>query len=174
MKEHRTRVALAVALQLLILVGIVGARQWTLSTGMVILLETAPVDPRDLFRGDYVILRYKISTLNPGALGSTETFRQGQPVYVGVDQRGEFWTAVSVGSSRPPTLFLKGTVLRHRNLGPMSSSMSVEYGIESYFIPEGTGPRIERARERLSVEVAVGTDGTAVIRRLFIGGVPLK
>ena len=33
----------------------------TLTTGETILLRVVPVDPRDLFRGDYVILSYEIS-----------------------------------------------------------------------------------------------------------------
>ncbi|SPE59973.1 exported hypothetical protein [Verrucomicrobia bacterium] len=32
-----------------------------LATGKVILLETRPVDPRDLLRGDYLMLSYKVS-----------------------------------------------------------------------------------------------------------------
>ena len=167
---HKQRVALAVALQLLILAGIAGARQWTLTTGTMILLETAPLDPRDLFRGDYVVLSYRISTLDPHTLGAVETFRQGETVYVGLEQRGEFWEAVSVGSSRPSRLFLRGDV---RSVWPDGIRIGVKYGIESYFVPEGLGRRIEMRRDPLKVEVAVGRDGTGVIRRVFIGDHPL-
>lgn len=165
---HRTRALLAVALQLLILAGIAGARQWTLATGTTVLLETAPVDPRDLFRGDYVVLNYKISSLDRRALGITETFRPGQVVYVGLEPRGKFWEAVSVGTQRPQGVYLRGRT--EFSFG--EDTVRVSYGVESYFVPEGSGRLVERTRDPLSVEVAVGRDGTAVIRRLFLGDTP--
>ncbi len=167
---HRTRIALAIALQLLILVGIAGARQWTLMTGAVVLLEVLPVDPRDLFRGEYVALQYRISSLVPGALGATETFRVGQTVYVGLGQRGTFWHAVSVGSTRPAAPFIRGVVVWH----PGRDALRVQYGIESYFLQEGLGRRVETSRVPLSAEVVIGRDGTAIIQRLFMDGQPVQ
>ena len=49
---------------LVIIGGFVAYKEFTLKTGDEILLKTLPVDPRDLFRGDYVILRYEIGTIN--------------------------------------------------------------------------------------------------------------
>ncbi len=166
--SHRGRVVLAVALQLVILVAIAAARQWTLSTGAVVLLETAPVDPRDLFRGDYVVLNYRISSLQPYSLGSTATFSPGQRVYVGLRQQGEVWVANSIATSPPDGMFIRGTVRWH-----FSTGVQIDYGIGSYFVPEGTGRRIETARrQQLAVEVALGRDGTAQIRRLLLDGQP--
>ena len=51
-------VALALTLALL---WIVSGRVSLLSSGQEVVLQTVPVDPRDLLRGDYVILRYDIS-----------------------------------------------------------------------------------------------------------------
>lgn len=162
--SHRLKIVLAVAFQLLILAAIAGARQWTLATGTEVMLETVPVDPRDLFRGDYVTLNYRISTLNRQQLGSSDEFVPGQTVYVGLEKREKYWEAVSLGRRPPTGTFLRGTVVSRAE-----TSMRVSYGIESYFVPEGTGRRIERIREPLSVEVVVGRDGSAVIRRIFIG-----
>jgi uncharacterized membrane-anchored protein len=169
---HRTRIILIVALQLLALAGVAGAKQWELMTGTVIQLETAPVDPRDLFRGDYVVLNYRISTLEPAKLRSSYIARvyPGSTVYVGLEQRGQFWEAVSLDDISPPAgLFIKGTV-RERTGQP---TFRVEYGIESYFVPEGTGRRIEAARKPLTVEVAVTSRGTAIIRRVMMDGQPI-
>src|SRR5688500_20133905 len=44
----------------------------------------------------------------------------------------------------------------------------MEYGIESYFVPEGTGHRIERHAGDLRVRVSVGGDGAAVIEDLVL------
>lgn len=39
----------------------IASRYAILTSGREIVLETVPVDPRSLFRGDYVTLRYAIS-----------------------------------------------------------------------------------------------------------------
>ena len=38
------------------IIGFITVKEFTLQTGEVVTLKTVPVDPRDLFRGDYVIL----------------------------------------------------------------------------------------------------------------------
>ncbi|MEQ8611292.1 MAG: GDYXXLXY domain-containing protein, partial [Parvibaculum sp.] len=49
--------------QSLFLAAMVWDRVSLLRSDTVVTLETAPVDPRDIFRGDYVILNYAISSL---------------------------------------------------------------------------------------------------------------
>jgi uncharacterized membrane-anchored protein len=51
----------------LIIGGFIGFKEFTLRTGEEVLLKTLPVDPRDLFRGDYVILRYDVSRVDTTA-----------------------------------------------------------------------------------------------------------
>jgi uncharacterized membrane-anchored protein len=42
----------------------IGYRHYWIETGEKIMLRVEPVDPRDLFRGDYVSLSYEISSLD--------------------------------------------------------------------------------------------------------------
>ena len=56
-----------IALQAAWVISTAARQEFLLRRGTVVLLESAPVDPRDLLRGDYVILSYKISVL-PAAL----------------------------------------------------------------------------------------------------------
>jgi uncharacterized membrane-anchored protein len=151
-----------VALQVLALLGLAGWREFSLRTGREVVLQTVPVDPRDLFRGDYVVLRYTIS-----ALKTSRAFRSGDTVYVRLARQGDVWEAVDVAAAPPEDrnqVFLRGRVARElyrfdRN-GP---GYEVEYGIESYFVPEGTGRRLERARSALRVRVVIDRDGNAQI-----------
>jgi uncharacterized membrane-anchored protein len=53
--------ALVLALQCAWLLATTYTQERALRVGQLILLETRPVDPRDMLRGDYVILSYKIS-----------------------------------------------------------------------------------------------------------------
>src|SRR3954454_22511931 len=52
-----------------------------LRNGQEVRLELTPVDPRDLFRGDYVVLAYRIGTVN-APLGGATAFTRGQQVFV--------------------------------------------------------------------------------------------
>jgi uncharacterized membrane-anchored protein len=50
----------------------------------------------------------------------------------------------------------------------------VRYGLESYFVPQGEGKKIElMERARLEVVAAVAPSGQAAIKRLLIDGVPV-
>src|SRR3954470_7519080 len=52
-----------------------------LRSGQEARLEVVPVDPRDLFRGDYVVLDYRIGTVDMPKDVST-AFTRGQQVFV--------------------------------------------------------------------------------------------
>jgi hypothetical protein len=63
---------------------LVESRARILRSGTEVRLATAPVDPRDLFRGDYVILNYRISTLDLSKLDGDKSFERNQPAFVRV------------------------------------------------------------------------------------------
>lgn len=134
--------------------------------GTEIALKAVPIDPRDLLRGDYVILRYEIS--NPDVAVGPAFSRKNRTVYVSIADVGEphGWLATDVSLSRPSDgLFLRGRVRRWRD-----SRAEIVYGIESFFVPEGEGLRYEEARNRdqLWAVVAVSPHGVARLKRLEI------
>jgi uncharacterized membrane-anchored protein len=175
-KEHERPILIGTVLfQLLVLFGMMVPRSTTLLTGETILLRVVPVDPRDLLRGDYVILSYEISRVPPqgveGLFGpgqfSTADFNdgRGQTVYVTLipepDGRHYRGGAVSINPPSPGVKFIRGT-LRARS--------QIDFGIESYFVQEGKGKDYENAllNRRLSAEVALTPDGHAALRGLRI------
>ncbi len=108
----RWKFILFILLQVALLVGIIAYRQYWVATGERILLRTAPVDPRDLFRGDYVNLRYDISTLDLNALGVKESFKRNEKVYVALEKNPDGTlaaTSVSKGLPRGKK-FIQGRV----------------------------------------------------------------
>lgn len=135
--------------------------------GTTVRLQTAPVDPRDLFRGDFVILRYRISEVPRSAFTDPEEFPtfRGQEVYVGLveDPETGLWKIGSAGKHRQEGVSLLGNVVSRR-----THSLHVEYGIESYFVEEGTGGDLERrARSgRLVAKVHVRPNGQAAIEAI--------
>ncbi len=169
-RERKILVVTAAA-QLVILVGMIALRAIPLVTGQTVLVRVQPVDPRDLFRGDYVILSYDFSRASrEGIEGLAEKEREswskleGRPVYVPLvrDTNGVHYRAEKVTVTKPDTgLFLKGQMERYG---------SIKYGIEAYYVQEGTGRVYENAiRDRkLTAELAVTSSGQAALRALRI------
>ncbi len=50
--------------------------------------------------------------------------------------------------------------------------LTIVYGIEDYFIPEGTGRNIPFSRHVMSAEVAIDGNGRAVLKRILMEGKP--
>lgn len=78
----RIKFILLIVLQLFMLSGIIIYRQHWVATGERILLKTQPVDPRDIFRGDYVELSYDITNFDLDAMSVKENFKRNEKVYV--------------------------------------------------------------------------------------------
>lgn len=121
------------------------------------LLQTRPVDPRDLLRGDYVILSYDISSLPKE--WKPEDFPNGR-AYVTLKPADKFWTIASVSPEWPKT----GQPV----LAAQLNGRTLLYDIEKYFVPEGMGnPPLP-----ITVEIVIREGGRAQIRQLFAKGEP--
>lgn len=163
--------ALVLGLQTAWILGTTFFQERGLATGTLVLLETQPVDPRDLIRGDYITLNYKISDI-PLSLFSplqTNALPPGTTVYVALEPRGGFY-AVSRASTEPMAPENGQVILRARALSWWNtSSAHLEYGLEKYFVREGTGTP---PRGKLTVQAAVPTSGRAQIKAVFLDGKP--
>jgi uncharacterized membrane-anchored protein len=156
------------------------SRASILRSGRDVLLKTVPVDPRDLLRGDYVILSYDISRLQPELFkGDTPKQSEEAKVYVRLErQLNGFWAATEA-SFAPLSPAGDSVVLRSLPFTyyPSSalSSVNVEYGIERFYVPEGEGRTLEEARnaEALSVNIRVDAKGKAQIREIAVNGSPV-
>jgi len=158
---------LAIAIQLSVLGFMIITNLIPHLSGTTIKVRVVPVDPRDLFRGDYVILSYEFSRIPPKASGvsrDTRGVRPGQTVYVSLvpAEDGQHWQAQAYSNRRPDSgVFLKGTTRGWNR---------ADFGIESYFVQEGEGKKYEDAirNERLSAELVVDRDGKAALKRLVV------
>ena len=114
----RWKFILFVLLQVALLVGMIAYRQYWVATGERILLRTAPVDPRDIFRGDYVSLRYDISTLDLDGLGLRGSFKPNETVYVILEKNQDgVFSALSVSRGLPTgKRFIQGRVQHETTL----------------------------------------------------------
>ena len=170
-----------VALQFLILFGMIGYKQYTVATGETVRLKVQPVDPRSLFRGDYVRLSYDISRLDLDRLASGEYFGPRDTVYVELAPGDDgYWHAVAAYRKRRAVegghILLKGQTESGRFFGPgqPGTTVAVDYGIEEVFVPEGSGRAVETSQAELGLEVKVDRFGNAVPRRILVDGEPFK
>lgn len=176
--------ALAVAIvQIGFLASAIFSRAAVLRDGREVLLEVTPIDPRDLLRGDYVILGYTITQLetalfsDPPPVEGDDVGLDDQTVFVRLKPDGDgVWQAIAARvGERPATVAGPDEVDLRGAMRPLWSSgqeqVSVRYGIERYYVPEGEGRAIEAdMRERpFRVKVAVAADGVGQIKALYDG-----
>jgi uncharacterized membrane-anchored protein len=181
------KIALLALVQVAALVAMIADKQWTLDTGTPVVLQTEPVDPRSLFMGDYARLAYPISRLRldgEGAIGGDKDFKRHDLVWVAIQAEPDGAKAVAVHHQRsaiaPGLLALKGEVQylndniwdRTTNKSIKQRTLGVRYGIEQYYVPEGTGRQVERPQggEKVSIRVAIDARGKAGILALLFDG----
>lgn len=151
-------------------------KEYWLNFGTSVMLKVNPVDPRDLFRGDYVILDYVISRQQRdqkfidynGEVHESMKVNSGNTVYVMLVKDGSFYKGGNIYAKKPKKgLFIKGSVGKRFNF---SSNFTIVYGIENYYVPEGEGLKLEkeRNRNRLSAKIMLDLDGNASIKNLYI------
>ena len=192
------RTAIAGAICLSILSGVLVVHAWPLWTGQAALLPVTPVDPRDMFRGEYVRLNTPAtrlavrseSTAPAGTVAVTpvgswwaelptdEYSRhqslRGRVVFVQLEPRGDAGESRPVSISSEPLagrLNLRGRITWYEADG---ERLNVDYGLDSFFMQEGTARPVEdalRQRRHVQMQIAIASSGHARIRRLVVDGV---
>jgi len=166
----------AVLLQVFVLAFMAGEREYILANGEIIHLRTAPIDPRDLFRGDYVRLNYEISRVTVGDVtdaADVKKLKKGEKVYVLLREGPNgLYEYVDARLEEPKEgVFLTGrTTYPHRRL-VRGAPIWLKYGIEAFFVEQGKGRAIEKRRGNrsgvqvpLEMAIALGGNGKAVIK----------
>lgn len=194
-------VLLAIAFQVISVASIALSKEWILANGKEMVFQTAPIDPRDIFRGDYVRLDYPFSRIDTDQLSADilkSGLRKGQRVYLSLKVNKQGFAQGQQLSTSPPSQppYLAGQVknhwpyrdyIKHRsrsNPVPIISSgnpVQIKYGLEQYYVEQGTGLEMEKIRgQRNSFQVpmlihaAVSEQGEALIRSFEWANIALK
>ena len=171
-------------IQIALLGAMVVDRAQILRGGTEVKLQTRPIDPRDLLRGDYVVLGYDISTVASGALFKQPSSSRHPVVYVKLAPKPDgLYEALSVHTAvvpvTSPEVLIRGTVAYGASCEPDGQSfcdkLQIRYNLEKYFVPEGEGKKLEDARNqrKLTIVAAVLPSGRAAIKRLLLDGQPV-
>ena len=150
----------AIALQVVVLAGMVASAAMPLWTGAEVRVATLPVDPRSLFRGNYARLDYAFSTLPEDALDEVRELRAGEVVYVRLESGDDGLHRYAGASLEPPAEgpYLRGRIQRDR------PPYRVRFGIEAFFAPKERALRLEEELRDGGVAVLkVSAGGRAAI-----------
>lgn len=177
---------IAVGLQAAIILFIVIYKVLILTGGTSVMLGIEPVDPRDILRGDYVTFQYEISSVSYYYLRD-KSVRNGDTVYVVLEKYSynDNWNATSVTTKKPEVgeIFIMGKVVsgaETNTLDPAGRNTSsrddlrIAYGIEQYFIPEGSGSDFNHLAntDKVSALVKLDENGNAALDKLFVNDKP--
>ncbi|AZU60365.1 GDYXXLXY domain-containing protein [Neobacillus mesonae] len=146
---------LACAVPVLILLAMCYKPLLTLSSGQEITLQTKPVDPSDLFRGDYVILRYEAEEI-PKELVDQDVIKQMDRgwnwgleelgVYVVLENKDGIDHPVKVTLQKPKNgVYLKGKLDYIGTNGEGSEVAFIQYSLDKYYVEDNTGTKWEEA-----------------------------
>ena len=163
----------AFTFQLIILAGLSGKGLVPRITSDRVRFQVFPVDPRDMMRGEYIILGYEFSRLPNDMSLLDETIKSYKTntnfnqktvdVYVTLkfNLKEDIYKAVFFGST-PPTKgrYLRGKLIYNR----------IEFGIEAFYLQEGKGQIYEKAirEKKLVAEVYLAPDGSAQMKKVHI------
>jgi len=187
MKKKQILIGLAIAFQIGVVATMAISREWVLANGTPYTFQTAPIDPRDIFRGDYVRLNYLFSVLPVERIDEAiieHGLRKGQKVYLslvldpnGIAQGKRLY--LSPPKAGPYLLGRSQQVWPYQYYRQMSPEkrkkiylgpVSVKYGIEQYYVEQGSGRDIEEIRGSRSgfqvpmlIHTRVSGSGEAVI-----------
>jgi uncharacterized membrane-anchored protein len=162
--RRRLALVVVVCVQLALPLGLAGLAAADLAFGEEIRLKAQPIDPLDVFRGNYVVLRYQISSLP--VFGDV---RRGETLCARLQESDGEWRASYADPGHPT-----GTVIcgRARDDASAGESVGIEYGIETYYASAERARKIEQsiAQGDLYAVIDLDADGSARIKRLEGGG----
>ena len=159
---------------------IIAGRAAILRDGKEILLKVEPIDPRDLLRGDYIVLSYDISRIPVKLIANIPTGKltsDDTPIVVRLKKGADgYWlpTTAWFGQAPAPAASDEAEIVGHVaagwDLNP-ETTIAPDYGIERFYLPEGEGMAIQndmRVRP-FGIWLALAGDGTAQIKALVDG-----
>ncbi|MEJ8473256.1 GDYXXLXY domain-containing protein [Roseibium algae] len=142
-------------------------------TGTEVTLAIRPVDPRDLLRGDYVIINLAITRLPSEIAATLEDPVSGETIYLELvpDDKGIAQpTRLARNRADLGALAIEGRVT-----STGSASLTIDYGIDAFYLAEGTGKVIETLdTARVHLVAALAPDGQSLPLRLLVDGKPFK
>ncbi len=151
MRKKTILLSIAIVFPMIIMLGMSIVPIMTYLFGEEIILETVPVDPRDIFRGDYVFLNFVINEVDkdlfPEELNQREMVEKyrHKKLYAILKKNGNVYEVERMTLAKPDhEYYLRANINLYIPLNEMDwNKVHVEYDIDRFFVPENTGKHLE-------------------------------
>lgn len=163
-RKRRLFFILAIGLQFCFLLALMWPSFATIARGDEIVVHAMPVDPWDLFRGDYITIEYGFSRIKSPGAGMLNEFKAGSPVFVVLSKSGGTWVMSRV--VKEPCPLASGQIgLKGRVKYASDDEITVHYGLERVYIEEGRGRQLSD-NAGFEVKLVVDRGGHGVIKEV--------
>lgn len=192
---------LGLGVQFLLMIAVPAPAIYTQMTGQRVILKTIPVDPYDPMRGYSTTLRYDISDVQllrtlpgwkamPTIADPTTTYAKGKPIpsklrilkpgttfYLTLTppesgtQTHQPWKATAIHPQLPSSRSPESVILKGWVEASAFNSQFVNYGLETYYMPENRRNEVNDAirRQKTVAEIKVDSQGHGVPLKLRVG-----
>ncbi len=154
-------------------------REEVLENGKEFKFKTAPIDPSDLFRGKYIVLRYDETTVE---IPKEHDWVRGEDIYVSLIKDKEGFAkikSISKEKINENEDFVKAEVSFVTSYE--TSELTIEYPFDRFYMEESKAydaelSYTESLRDTTSVTYALVSikNGDAVLKDVLIDGIPIK
>lgn len=176
--ENKTTIKflIALAIQIAIVLAIILFKVSVLTGGTDVFVSIEPIDPRDPLRGDYVTFNLSISSVDTYYLNdrfdyfsdeSLLSAKVGSTIYVVLEESRGIFSPSYISFKEPlydGEIFIKG-IVTSANV----NTINIKYGVEEYFIPEGSG-QISFWNKDAVAHIVVDENGNPVLKEVIIDG----
>lgn len=132
----------AIIFQTLVLFSLLLFAYLPLYFGKEIRLNASGVDPRDIFLGNFVALRYEFNVIK-----SDEKYKQNEILYLSLKKENGIFKKDKISKNKPKNgIFLQGRVKSSfkRNINDKRYESFVEFGIEKYFTTQENAENLQK------------------------------
>lgn len=161
--------SLIVVFQLLVLATEYANAVYPLWTGQEISLQTVPIDPRSMFRGNYAHLRYEISNIPGADIRTEKNPRNGEIVYVRLEATEDGIFSYNGASLKKPQdgMYIRGRIQNYSRSNS-AEKYRVKYGIEALFAPKEKALKLERnLRDQGIAKIMLARNGKAALKEVI-------
>lgn len=165
---------LVAACQSIAIAGMIANHHARLTAGKEVVLLSAFIDPRSLFRGHYVILNLQPGDLTKNKIEADVDFKFRDPVFVELVKSDDvYWQAKRLWRTAPKASnnpVIKGTMLTDPK--DASRPYRIEFPFKRYFAPRSRAKALEKiqADQKLGVVLSLDDEGGGVIKGLLVDG----
>ncbi len=144
--------------------------------GTEVVLQSGMVDPRDLFRGHYVVLNLTIGRLASTDVKVDGEFEFKEPVYVSLKKgENEFWEADTLYAEYPSDIsapVIRGEYNSRNVLVGSNQNHQIRFPIDRFFAEKSHAKDLEKVRRdrNLGVVIALDEKGNAAIKGISVEG----